>query len=298
VYRRAQQLRIGLRDLLGFAPLTEVWAECSALAEASLVFTAGRLGSVEDLTIVALGKFGGGELGYGADLDVLFIGADASRAAELTRAMTEVTPEGRVFPVDARLRPEGESGLMAVTLQAWIDYFERGRGDLWEAQALTKARPIAGPEQATWLEAAQRVWREHGRRADLRKRIQCMLQKIAEHRGADPVLDFKTGPGGVMQLEFYTQANQMQSGFWEPNTLKALANVAPGPAIQPLTEAYTFLRRIETVLRRQQDSGVSRIPSDALEQARLARRCGFSSRDAFLEATQCARATIARLARL
>jgi glutamate-ammonia-ligase adenylyltransferase len=298
VYRRAQQLRIGLRDLLGFASLTEVWSECSALAEACLVFTANRLGFSDCLTTIALGKFGGRELGYGADLDVLFIGRDASAAADLTRAMTATTADGRVFPIDARLRPEGESGQMAITLEAWTDYFKRGRGELWEVQALTKARPVDGPEQASWLGVAQKIWRERGRATDLRKRIQCMLQRIAEHRGGDPMLDFKTGPGGLMQLEFYVQALQMAAGAWEPNTLAALAKVAPGNAMQPLIEACLFLRHIENILRRAQDAPISRIPADPEEQTRLAKRCGFPNAAAFLEANQRTRETIARLARL
>src|SRR5687767_11630101 len=133
--------------------------------------------------------------------------------------MNEVTADGRTFPIDARLRPEGESGQLAVSLDAWIDYFARGRGDLWEAQSLTKARPVDGPQSAAWLEAAQKIWRERGRVPDLRKRVQGMLQRIAEHRGGDPMLDFKTGPGGLMQLEFYVQTLQMQMGHWQPNTL-------------------------------------------------------------------------------
>jgi glutamate-ammonia-ligase adenylyltransferase len=298
VYRRGQQLRISLRDLLGFASLPEVWSECSALAEASLIFTARQLGVSEKLTTIALGKFGGCELGYGADLDVLFIGADSAAAASLVRETNEVTADGRIFPIDARLRPEGQSGPMAVSLEAWIDYFARGRGDLWEAQALTKARPVDGPQQEGWLEAAQKIWRERGRVPDLRKRVQGMLQRIAEHRGGDPMLDFKTGPGGLMQLEFYIQALQMHMGHWEPNTLTALDAVAPREAAAPLREACLFLRRVETILRRLHDAPVSRIPADAKEQERLARRCGFPDAVTFLQENRRMREQIARLARL
>jgi glutamate-ammonia-ligase adenylyltransferase len=298
VYRRAQQLRIGLRDLLGFADLQDVWFECSALAEACLLFTARQLGSEEKLTIIALGKFGGRELGYGADLDLLLIGPDAGAAADLSRAMNESSSEGRAFSVDVRLRPEGLSGQLAVSLREWQDYFDRGRGHLWEVQALTKARPLSGAEQETWLAAAQEIWREHGRRADLHERIREMLQRIAAHRGGDPLLDIKTGQGGLMALEFYVQARQMELGMWEPHTLSALEQVAPPERREPLTDSYLFLRKIETVLRRMDDTPVSRVPADELGQKRLAIRCGLSSRAELIERIRAARETIGREAQI
>lgn len=298
VYRCAQQLRIGLRDLLGFAGLRDVWAECSALASACLVFTLERIGCTDRLTAIALGKLGGNELGYGSDLDVLFIGDDSAAAAQVIREMNETTAEGRIFPVDARLRPEGESGPLAVSLEAWRDYFARGRGDFWEAQTLSKGRPLVGPECESWLKSAQEVWRKHAQRPDLRERVKSMLQKIAEHRGGDPMLDFKTGPGGLMQLEFYVQARQMRSAVWETNTLEALPKVAPADAVTPLSDAYLFLRKIESVLRRSGDSPVSRLPSDPAELKRLALRCELPDENALRDRSQRARETIARLARL
>jgi glutamate-ammonia-ligase adenylyltransferase len=298
-YRRAQQLRIGLRDLLGFASLREVFAECSSLAEACVVFAQGKLGIEGTLTVVALGKFGGRELAYGADLDVLFIGPDPLAAASLIRAMTESTVEGRVFPMDARLRPDGDKGQLAVTLAEWEDYFARGRGELWEAQSLTKARPISGPEQEAWLAAARRVWREHGSRADLFERIAGMLDRIAEHRGGDPLLDFKTGAGGLMRLEFFVQARQMRAGLWEPNTLAALARLdLPGETSAVLADAYLFLRKVETVLRRMDDTPVSRLPVEPVEQARVARRCGLGAAAELLARIREARDTVARDANL
>lgn len=297
VYRRAQQLRIGLRDLLGFATLPQVWAECSALAEACLVFTQRELGLAEAVTVVALGKFGGRELGYGADLDVIFVGSDSGAAAQLIAAMMQQTSEGRVFPVDARLRPEGNQSQLAVTLAEWEDYFARGRGELWEAQALTKARPVSGPQQSVWLDAAQEVWREHGRRADLFEKVEAMLGRIGEHRGGDPVLDFKTGPGGLMELEFFTQSRQMRAGLWEPNTLAALGRLGMAN-VGALSEAYLFLRKIETVLRRMEDAGVSSMPGDEVAQRRLAKRCGFGTREEMMEKVREARRVICEGARV
>ena len=101
-----------------------------------------------------------------------------------------------------------------------------------------------------------------------------------------------------MQLEFYVQALQMHMGHWEPNSLTALEAVVPREDMPPLRDAYLFLRRVETVLRRMQDAPVTRIPTDRVEQARLAKRCGFPDAGVFLQENRRMREQIARLARL
>jgi glutamate-ammonia-ligase adenylyltransferase len=176
-YRQTQLLRIFLRDILGLAPLSSVLAEHSALAEACVVFVNRLRGSESDLTIVALGKFGGGEIGYGADLDVVFVGEDVRAAQHLMVAMAQPTGEGSIWTLDARLRPDGEKGILSCSLTAYETYYQT-RGQLWEAQALTRARPIAGPLQNEFMDLAQRVWRTAGQRPDLFIQIDAMLQRI------------------------------------------------------------------------------------------------------------------------
>ncbi len=300
-FRRAQVLRIGLRDVLGFVGLRELQAEYSALAEACVVFRQRQLGFDAAFSVVAMGKFGGCELGYGADLDVVFVGDDVKAAAEFVRALTETTSQGIVFPVDARLRPEGEGGLLAVSLAGYEAYFEK-RAQLWEAQALTKSRPISGSQQREFAEAAQRIWRRFGAREDLFAEVAAMHARVVRERtGGDDLLDFKTGTGGLMQVEFFTQAHQMRGLVWETNTVAALAALArhdalPAETASCLTESYLFLRQIESVLRRVEDKGVSRLPADESAQRAVALRCGFATREDFLAACRAARAEIARRA--
>jgi glutamate-ammonia-ligase adenylyltransferase len=117
VFRRAQLVRISLRDLLGFGTLEQIHAEYTSLAEACLVFAQRELNVTDNLTVIAMGKFAGRELSYGADLDVMFIGDDIAGAGNLKRTMSELTAEGRVFPIDTRLRPEGDAGPSPVRLQ-------------------------------------------------------------------------------------------------------------------------------------------------------------------------------------
>ncbi|MEP6698810.1 MAG: hypothetical protein ABJB09_03685, partial [Verrucomicrobiota bacterium] len=156
IYRQAQWLRILLRDVLGLANLPTLLAEHSALAEACLVRVNELRGTESDLTIIALGKFGGGEISYGADLDVVFVGEDIRAAQHLVVAMAQPTAEGIISTLDTRLRPDGEKGNLTCSLTAFAAYYET-RAQLWEIQSLTRARPLAGPLQDQFLELAQRV---------------------------------------------------------------------------------------------------------------------------------------------
>jgi glutamate-ammonia-ligase adenylyltransferase len=298
LFRRAQLVRIALRDVLGFGTLEQIQEEYTALAEACLVFAQRELQLTDRLTVIAMGKFAGRELSYGSDLDVMFIGEDSAGAASLMRSMSEITAEGRVFPIDARLRPEGNSGPLACSLPAFTEYFKSGRGQFWEAQALTKSRPVSGPQQDEWLAAAQSIWRRFGDRPDVTREIAAMHDRVVKERAAgNDFRDFKTGTGGLMQAEFFAQALQMQRGIWEPGTRAAYerlgeAAVLPRETVQALIEAYQTLRRIEGVLRRVDDASVSKLPTDEKELTRLARRAGYANVEAFREAYERARETI------
>src|SRR5438270_12821749 len=132
-----------MRDVLEVAVASIIFAELSDLGEACLTFTNDLLCG-QDLTIIALGKFGGRELSYGADLDVLFIGEDVRAAQNLMIAMAQPTAEGNIWPLDARLRPEGEKGPVVCALETYESYYA-SRAQPWELQSLTRARAVSGP---------------------------------------------------------------------------------------------------------------------------------------------------------
>lgn len=296
-YRQTQLLRIFLRDILDLAELPSIFAEHSALAEACLVFVNRLRGSESDLTIVALGKFGGGEIGYGADLDVIFVGEDVRAAQHLMVAMAQPTGEGSIWTLDARLRPDGEKGILSCSLTAYETYYQT-RGQLWEAQALTRARPIAGPLQNEFMDLAQRIWRVAGQRRDLFAQIDAMLQRIQRDRGSSSdELDFKTGTGGVIEAEFLVQALQMRAGLWNPQMIGALGQLAE-QGIMNRTDAellrkhYEQLRSIGSILRRWENKSISILPADKTEQEKLAARAGAKSLDAFAQAYGEARSGI------
>lgn len=296
-YRQTQLLRIFLRDVLGLASLSSLFAEHSALAEACLIFVNRLRGSESELTIIAMGKFGGAEIGYGADLDVLFVSDDIRAAQHLVVAMAQPTAEGSIATLDARLRPDGEKGNLACSLATYEAYYET-RAQLWEAQALTRARPVAGPLQNQFIDLARRVWSKAAQRDDLSSQIAGMLQRIRQERGsAADLLDFKTGTGGVIEAEFLVQALQMRAGIWNPHTMGALDELTTKGALSKdeaalLKESYLHLRLIESVLRRWENKGVSTLPADETGQRKLAQRVGADSLESFAQRYREARESI------
>src|SRR5438552_1976451 len=286
-YRQRQLLRIILREVLELASPAATFAELSDVAEACLLFTARLLGS-EQLTIVALGKFGGREVSYGADLDVLFVGDDIRAAQNLVIAMAQPSGEGNIWALDARLRPEGEKGALVCSLEPFQSYFAN-RAQPWELQALTRARAVSGPLQNEFMEIAKRAWRRASQDADLPARIDGMLERIRRERGSrSDFLDLKTGSGGIIEAEFLVQALQMRENIWEPNWERAVDRLHERRCLTDsdaadLKNAYGFLRRCESVLRRYENKTVSALPGDSSEQRKLAIRLGHYGFEAFRE---------------
>ncbi len=285
-YRQTRLLRVLLRDILHIASPEKIFAEHTVLAEACLVFMDRLLGESDALTIIALGKFGGREITYGADLDVLFVGENVRVAQSLIVQMAQRSSEGNIATLDARLRPDGEKGPLVCSLTTYESYYEN-RAQLWELQALTRARPIAGPEQEAFLEMAQRVWRQAGQAPDLIEQIRSMAERVRRERssGAD-LLDFKTGTGGMVEAEFLVQALQMRAGIWEPNWEAALQRLAerrliPEDEAAALKDGYAFLRGCESAARRWEIKTVSALPNDDFALQRLAIWVGYPDMERF-----------------
>src|SRR4051812_4683606 len=295
-YRQAQLLRILLRDVVGLTDLPGLCREQSALAEACLVHMTDVLGP-QDLTIIAVGKFGGAEIGYGADLDVLFIGSDVPAAQKLLSLVAQPSAEGNLPRVDARLRPEGEKGLLVSSLEAYSLYYTM-RAQLWEVQSLTRARPIMGPSQNEFMEIARGVWHHAGEQQNLFGQINEMLQRIRRERSTGPeFVNIKTGTGGIIEAEFLIQGLQMRANVWEPNWSKAVDALTEradftSAETKGLKSSYYLLRRCESTLRRYENVSVSTLPADPAELTKVARRMGFKSSEEFKTAYDAARSKI------
>ncbi len=309
-YHQAELMRIGLRDILGLADFEQYLTELSSLADACLQYAlevALRKHKIKTppLVIIGLGKVGGAEIDYGSDLDVVFV-ADARTknlpalgrlALDVLDLVSARTEQGVVFRTDARLRPDGEKGLLVNTLSAYEEYY-RQRGQLWEIQSLTRTRPVAGDPDlgarfqtlaATLTNLRQPALPLAAYVPDWKQKICQMRMRIEKERtpaGKDD-LAIKTGKGGLMDAEFIAQTLCLDNGWQEANTLRALERGrAAGvlPEADKLIENYRQLRRVEGILRRWSYEGETVLPDDPAPYYRVSVRCGFATPDAFREA--------------
>ncbi len=331
-YHQAEQMRIGLRDILGLADPEQYLTELSALADACLQYALEVMMRQHRLktapfAIIGLGKLGGAEIDYGSDLDVLFVADAKARdlaklqrvAADLMDLISRRTEHGVVFQMDARLRPDGEKGLLVNTLAAYEDYYRR-RAALWELQAISRNRFIAGDqptgERFRELSAALTSFSKVGqtgyvRRSprnvptalpacvtpDWKQKIHQMRMRIEKERtpaGKDD-LAIKTGPGGLVDAEFIAQALCLEHGWQEANTLRALERARSEGVLSDadkLIENYRRLRRVEGILRRWSYEGETVLPDDPAPYYRVSVRCGFPTPEAFRAALTSWRAAI------
>ena len=309
-YHPAELMRIGLRDILGLADPEHYLTELSNLAEACLQYAlevAMRKHKIKALpfVIIGLGKLGGAEIDYGSDLDVLFVAAPGTKdltalarvALDVLELLSARTEHGVVFRTDARLRPDGEKGLLVNTLTAYEEYY-RHRAQLWEIQSLTRTRPVAGDEElGARFQALAAALTNFGKpavplaaySADWRQKIHQMRMRIEKERtpGGKDELAIKTGKGGLMDAEFIAQTLCLENGWQEANTLRALERGRTSGVLHEgdkLIANYRHLRRLEGILRRWSYEGETVLPDDPAPYYRVSVRCGFATPEAFREA--------------
>jgi len=285
--------RIAARDLTGAADTMTVARELSELAEGVLAAALDRArataGTDAPLAVLAMGKLGGGELNYVSDVDVLFVAGDdvtgATRvAAALLRLCGTVTPEGRAYEVDANLRPEGRDGPLVRSLDGYRAYYDRW-ASAWEAQALLKARPIAGDAalgEEFVAAVAPFVWPDRREAAAITElqRLKGVVEQSPRVRRAGE-REMKLAPGGLRDIEFSVQLLQLVHGRHDPSlrlrgTLPALRALADGGYVGEqdaalFSRAYAFLRAIEHRLQLRGLRRTHALPADPAARDRLAR---------------------------
>lgn len=311
-YHQTEVMRIGLRDILGLADEEQYLTELSALADACLryaleaVLLRHKVKS-PPFVIIGLGKLGGAEIDYGSDLDILFVAdpkaknllKSKSLALEVLDLLSSRTEQGLVFHTDARLRPDGEKGLLVNSLAAYEEYYRR-RAMLWEIQTLTRSRAIAGDlKLGTRFQALAAELTDFRRPSrplaayvpDWKARIHQMRLRIEKERTprGQEDLAIKTGAGGLMDAEFVAQALCLENGWQEANTLRALERAAQQgvlPDPEKLIQNYRHVRRVEGILRRWSYEGESVLPVEPAPYYRVSVRCGFASPEQFREAVR------------
>ena len=213
------------------------------------------------VAVIAMGRYGGAELGYGSDVDVVFVhdplpGADEKDAAdaalavanELRRLLMAPSPDPPL-EIDADLRPEGRQGPLVRTLASYRAYYERWSSP-WEAQALVRARPAAGDPalSAAFVDLVDGLrWPESGVSDEgLRemRRLKARMESERLPRGADPTLHTKQGRGGLADVEWTAQLVQMREGSARP----ALRTTSTVDALDAAVEASLIDRLDADVL--------------------------------------------------
>jgi [glutamine synthetase] adenylyltransferase / [glutamine synthetase]-adenylyl-L-tyrosine phosphorylase len=263
------------------------------------------------LVVLAMGKMGAGELNFSSDIDlIVFFDAGASTLAAdiepqpffvrvtqgLSRILQQRSADGYVFRVDLRLRPDPASTQVAISTASALHYYER-EGRTWERAAMIKARPCAGDLRAgetLVAELAPFVWRKHLDFAALAD-VHDMKRQMQTFRGQSEIAveghNVKIGRGGIREIEFFAQTQQLIAGGRHPElrvrpTLEALNVLASSnwitfAARDELTAAYEFLRRVEHRLQMIADEQTHVLPEDGEAVERFAGFFGYQSRAAF-----------------
>jgi len=266
------------------------------------------------LVVLALGKHGARELNYSSDIDIVVL-YDADRAAlkegtepaplfvrivkALVRILDQRTSDGYVFRVDLRLRPDPASTPIALSVASAFSYYE-SVGQNWERAALIKARPVAGDlalGEDFLKDLAPFIWRKYFDFAAIAD-IHAMKRQIHAVRGHDAIAvsghDIKLGRGGIREIEFFVQTQQLVFGGRRPqlrgrkttDMLSALYSDGwiSASARDDLIEAYRFFRSLEHRMQMLHDEQTQRLPSDKDELRQFALFCGYARLDSFSKA--------------
>ncbi len=331
-FKNAQQLRVGVRDILGKETIEATTGALSDIAQTCLgqitrqeyerltakfgeptIGEGDDAGRVCDFAIVAMGKFGGRELNYYSDLDLVFLyeadgGTVHSRRSRrdttttnqhffselgqrIIKVASQLGPYGRLYEIDPRLRPTGKSGTLATSLAEFSRYFASAQGQLWERQALCKARVVWGDTRvsAATSEAIRAAAFSPAWQGDDADAIWQMRQRLEERAQAG---NLKRGPGGLVDIEFLVQMLQLKHGAAHgeialPGTLAALSALASAGLLSRddfdyFASSYRFLRTIQLRLRLMSTTARDDLPDDRRELAKLAGLLGYRSGESLL----------------
>ena len=330
VAKRRVALLAAVAELSGTWSLDQQTAALSRFAEAALgaalrhlLREAARKGlailpdpSVPEqdsgLIVLGMGKLGGSELNYSSDIDLILL-YDPGRvqltvrdgiqafyvrmARDLVRILEERTGDGYVFRVDLRLRPDPASTPLAMSVVAALTYYE-GVGQNWERAALIKARPVAGDRAAGerfLRELRPFIWRKNLDFAAIQD-IHSIKRQINAHKGGGRIAiaghDIKTGRGGIREIEFFAQTQQLIWGgrireLQVAPTCAALRCLAAAGRIDAVTaeeliKDYRFLRRLEHRLQMVDDLQTHALPTDGVGISHIAVFLGYARTEGFI----------------
>ncbi len=330
--RRRAAFAIAFADICGLWDVIEVTRALSDFADAAIeaalastlrqVAARGELVLADEaqptkgcgLAILGMGKLGAKELNYSSDVDLIVIfdpeivdyrharGVQAGMVRltrDLMRSLDDRTADGYVFRTDLRLRPDPGAMPLAISFNSALTYYE-SLGQNWERAAMIKARPVAGDlalGKAFLSELRPFVWRKHLDFWAIQD-VHSIKRQINAHKGGSVIAinghNVKLGRGGIREIEFFAQTQQLIWGGRDPElrtprTKEALAALAASGHIEArvaeeLTEAYFFLRRVEHRLQMIEDQQTHNLPDDDEDVDALAVFLGYDDPAAFREA--------------
>jgi glutamate-ammonia-ligase adenylyltransferase len=315
--KHGEELRIGIRYLIREADLMGTVADLSSLADVYLqsVFqiaceqlrnkSSEGQEAPENFAIIGLGKLGGNELNFGSDLDIIFVydktegeesdspgGQLVTHYSDLSKMIyqltSEVTPAGYAYKIDTDLRPEGGSGVLVLSLKGYQDYFQN-RSRIWEQQAMTRARFVAGNRQLgeKFLQVAHEVTYgnklEYGSLIEISRLRARMEKELAQELKKGK--NVKLGYGGLADIEFALQILQLMHAGRHPrlqetnsfNLIRLFADhgILDLDVSEQLQEHYLFLRNLECALRLAKATASSHLPKDEESLAVVSRLLGY-----------------------
>ena len=318
-FRSREMVRIAWRDLIGSAGLEETIQDLSTFAETCIDHALQYLytlqcmengipksadGVQQQLVVIGMGKLGGNELNFSSDIDLIFAFAETGRTDHQTKALSNVdffvklcrdlvktlsefTPDGHVFRVDTRLRPDGDNGPLVMSFDNMEEYYQV-LGREWERYAWIKARVVAGDKigAENLMERLNpfiyRRYLDYG----VFESIRNMKEQISlEVRRKGLENNVKLGPGGIREIEFFGQIFQLLRGGVTPslqnrrilkilNTLRN-ENMIDKNTCDSLSAAYIFLRHVEHRLQEFSDQQTHDLPTKDSEKMRLSLSMGF-----------------------
>ena len=321
--RRRVALAVAIADIAGHWPLERITGSLSDFADAALSTSLSHLLlqahdrgdlALDDpaeperncgLAILAMGKLGAGELNYSSDIDLIVVYDPEIVPYRGTRVLPEFlvrltrdlvtileqrTAQGYVFRVDLRLRPDPAAMPLAISYNAAMTYYE-SMGQNWERAAMIKARPAAGDlavGRAFLAELRPFVWRKHLDFWAIQD-VHSIKRQIHSHKGGGSIAlaghNIKLGRGGIREIEFFVQTQQLIYGGRDPHlrtprTMEALTDLAAAGRIDPktaegLSESYRFLRTLEHRLQMVDDQQTQTLPANDLAYERLAAFMGY-----------------------
>jgi glutamate-ammonia-ligase adenylyltransferase len=311
--RRRELFKISASDVLGLTDIETVGNQLAAVATATISGTLSAIISqtpnAPKFSIIAMGRYGGGELSYGSDADVMFVYGDVDDAAnpnateQAAQAAHAIANELRTLlmapstdpelAIDADLRPEGKSGPLVRSLKSFDAYYKNWSSG-WETQALLRAKPVAGDallsEEFVALINPIRFKPDGLPVTELReiRRLKARMESERLPRGVDPGLHTKLGPGGLSDIEWLVQIKQLEHGFQLPEitvteTLPALRQELANELVSQsdfsqLEATWKLVMRVRNASMLVRGRATDTVPTDLIELSRVSHLLGYGLR--------------------